>query len=210
MNTKNILLGVGATVLVFVILFFVYQLTNKPIETYFPELNRVLPSDYTKWKKDSKNIIVEFTDFECPACRDRYLFLKDLEKTATPNAVFVSRNFPLYQVHPLAFQAAYAVESAGRQGKYWEMEDVLFVNQPQWSSLSDPKNYFIDQAKKLNLDVDKFQKDMSSQAVADHVQSDLSQGNNAGVNATPTFFLNGKIINVNTLDEFKQLLMSLK
>jgi len=210
MNSKNILIWVGATILVFVVLFFVYQLTNVPVATYFPEMNKIGTLDHTKWNKNSKNILVEFTDFECPACRDRYLFLKDLEKTATPNAVFVSRNFPLYQVHTLAFKAAYAVEAAGIQGKYWEMEDELFQNQPQWSVLGDPNNYFIDLAKKLNLDIDKFKKDIDSKVVIDHVQADMAQGNGAGVNSTPTFFLNGKIVNVNTLAEFKQLLLSLK
>jgi len=105
--------------------------------------------------------------------------------------------------------AAYAVEAAGIQNKFWEMTDVLFAKQNQWSNLSNPKNFFINIAKSLKLDVDKFEKDIDSQIVKDKVQSNLNEADSIGLNSTPTFFLNGKKVDVNTIDEFKNLLKSL-
>jgi len=209
-NIKNILVAIGAIITTFIFLFFVYKLTNAPVQTLFPEIDKIRASDHVKWKLNSKNILVEYSDFECPACRDRHNFLNEFEKTATPNATLVLKNFPLFQVHPLAEKAAYAAEAAGLQNKYWEMSDLLFNNQDSWSTLGDPTNYFIDLAKKLNLDINKFKTDSNSQIVKDKVDADLTEGNKIGINATPTFFLNGqKLDNITSLDQFTKLLKSL-
>jgi len=89
------------------------------------------------------------------------------------------------------------------------MGNKLFEKQDSWRSLSDPKNYFFNLASELKFDLVKFQKDLHSQTVKDKVQNDLSQGEKIGINETPTFFLNGKKVEVNNLNEFKQLLISL-
>ena len=89
------------------------------------------------------------------------------------------------------------------------MADALYNKQAEWSSLSDPKNYFINQAESLKLDTEKFQKDMDSKIVKDKVQANLTEAESIGVNATPTFFLNGKQVNLRSIDEFKKLLLSL-
>lgn len=209
-NTKNILIAIGAVFATFIFLFVVYKLTNTPVPTSFPEINVIRSNDHIKWKNNSKNILVEYSDFECPACRDRHNFLNEFEKTATPNATLVLRNFPLYQIHPMAEKAAYAAEAAGLQNKYWEMGDLLFNTQDSWSVLGDPTNYFIDLAKKLNLDIEKFKTDSNSQAVKNKVDADIAEGNKAGIDSTPTFFLNGeKLDNITSLDQFSKLLKSL-
>ncbi len=209
MNLKNILIAAGSIITIFVFLFFIYKLTNSPIKTEFPEINIVKTQDHKKWNLQSKNIIVEYSDYVCPACNSLHSFLNELEKTATPNAQLVFRHFPLYQIHPESSNAAYAAEAAFIQGKFWEMSDLIFDNQAEWNKLTQPESYFINLAKKLSLDLDKFKKDMASQAVKDRVQSDLSEGEKIGINSTPSLFLNGKKVEVNSNEELKKLLFSL-
>ena len=209
MNKKNIFITIGGIVATFVFLFVVYKLTNTPVRTEFPEINVIKTQDHIRWNTKSKNIFVEYSDYQCPACRNLHNFLNELEKTATPNATLVFRYFPLFQIHPFAMQAAYAAEAAGLQNKYWEMNDLLFNSQDSWSKLGDPTNYFIDLAKQLKLDSDKFKKDIVSQSVKDRIQSDLSEGEKIGVNSTPSLFLNGKKVDVKNNEELKKLLFSL-
>jgi len=210
MNSKNILITIGSITGIFILLFFIYKLLNTPIQSEFPEINTIKVDDQTRWDKNSKNILIEYSDFECPACADRHSFLKELEKEATPNAVLVFRNFPLYQIHKNALSASYAAEAAGYQQKYWEMNSLLFENQDKWNNLTDPQDFYISLAKQLNLNLDQFKKDMNSKTVKDKVQADLNEAEKIGLNSTPTFFLNGKKLDdIKTLDEFKSLLKSL-
>lgn len=216
MNTKNILIWVGGIVATFILLFVVYKITASPQKIDFSEINQVRSTDNIKWStsKDS-NILVEYSDLQCPACKSFHDVLKTFEASNSPDlaitkkTTLVFRHFPLYQIHKNAYLSAYAAESAGLQNKYWEMVDVLFNKQTEWSPLSDPKEYFVTLAKSLELDVDKFKNDMDSENVKNKVQADLTEGESIGINSTPTFFLNGKKVNVNTFDEFKNLLKSL-
>ena len=209
MNLKNILIAVGSIIATFVLLFIIYKFTNAPVRTEFPEINVVKTQDHKKWNTKSKNILVEYSDFECPACASFHNFLKEMDKTATPNAQLVFRHFPLYQVHPVSFNAAYAAEAASIQGKFWEMSDLIFDNQAEWNKFTQPESYFINLAKKLSLDLNKFKIDMTSQAVKDRVQTDLSEGEKIGINSTPSLFLNGKKVEVNNNEKLKKLLFSL-
>lgn len=215
MNTKNILIWIGGIAATFILLFFAYKLTAGPQKTEFPELNQVRKDDHVKWSKESKNILVEYSDIQCPACKGFYDVLKTFESSGsadfviTQKTTLVFRHYPLYQLHKNAFVAAYAAEAAGLQGKFWEMVDLQFSKQTQWSSLPDPTNFFVDLAKGLKLDVEKFKKDVASSEVKNKVQANLTEGESIGVNATPTFFLNGKRVNARSIDEFKNLLKSL-
>lgn len=209
MNTKNILIGIGSFLALFVVLFFAYKLTNSAPSIDYAQVNKIKATDHVKWKPDSKNILVEYSDLQCPACQGFYTFFKELEKTATPNAALVFRHFPLYNIHPNAFAAAYAAEAAANQGKFWGMEAALYEKQAEWSSLPNPNDYFLKLATNLQLDLPQFKRDAASQAVKDRVQADLSEGNEIGINATPTFILNGQKVEVATMEEFRQLLISL-
>ncbi|KKP67013.1 MAG: DSBA oxidoreductase [Candidatus Roizmanbacteria bacterium GW2011_GWA2_35_19] len=209
MNNKNIFIGVASVIAVFLVIFFAYKITNVPAKIEFPEINTIRATDHVKWKKDSKNILIEYSDYQCPSCKSFHDFLKTVEKTATPDAAFVFKDFPLYQIHPLAFSAAYAAEAAHNQGKYFEMGDLLFEKQAEWSKLQDTKKYFTDLAQSLELDIEKFKSDLESKTTKDNVQNDLTEGEKIGVNSTPTFFLNGRKVEVATFDEFKKLLLSL-
>ncbi len=210
MNAKNIIIGIVAFIIILGGLYFVYQAVNGPsTPPQNIDFNVVRPKDNVKWNTKSKNILIEYSDLQCPACLNFYDFFKSFEKTATPNATFVYRYFPLFQIHQNAFAAAYAAAAAADQGKFWPMEEALFDKQSEWADLQDPTSYFLNVAKKIGLNLEKFKSDMGSQAVKDRVQSDLSEGEAIGVNATPTFFLNGKQLTITNLDDFKKLLFSL-
>ena len=141
MNNKNIFIGVASVIAVFLVIFFAYKITNVPAKIEFPEINTIRATDHVKWKKDSKNILIEYSDFQCPACKNAHNILKTIEASGsadfsiTEKVTFVYRHFPLFQIHDKANAAAYAAEAAGKQDKFWEMGDLLFDNQ---QALSDP------------------------------------------------------------------------
>jgi protein-disulfide isomerase len=101
-----------------------------------------------------------------------------------------------------------AAEAADKQGKFWEMYDLLYINSAQWSSASNPVTSFESFAQQLGLNVDKFRTDSASSGVNDIINADLEKGRKAGVDATPAFFLNGKKIEQNpqSVEDFKKLI----
>jgi protein-disulfide isomerase len=136
--------------------------------------------------------LVEFGDYQCPACAQAHPIVKKLTKEYEGKVTFVFRNFPLRQIHSNATPAAEAAEAAGEQGKFWEMHDMLYENQQNWSLLPDPTSIFVQYATELKLDTDKFKKDMTADATDERIQQDQSDGYAVGVSGTPTFFVNGK------------------
>jgi len=165
--------------------------------------------DWFEGNKNAKTVLVEYSDYECPACA---LFYPEVNKIISENSdkiQFVYRNFPLQQ-HLNATIAAYSAEAAGKQGKFWEMHDKLFTNQNSWAPLTiaDARNVFIGYATDLKLNTDQFKKDMDSQAVKDKVANDYQTGVKSGVNATPTFYLDGKKMAPPTsLDDFRNTIL---
>lgn len=218
MNKNIILISVVSILVTFILLFGVYKLINQPVITDFPQTRQIKANDHFKWRvdKDSKNILVEYSDLQCPSCKNAHEVLKTIEASGSADfdiskkVTFVFRYFPLYQIHDKANIAAYAAEAAGIQGKFWEMADLLFENQQSWSTSNDPqKEYFLNYAKELNLDINQFKKDSESSGVKNRVTEDLREAEQIGVNSTPTFFLNGKKVEVNSFDEFKKMLKEL-
>ena len=130
--------------------------------------------------------LVEYGDFECPYCGQAHPVVEEVRKIEGNKLKFVFRNFPLSQVHPHANRAAYAAEAAAKQGKFWEMHDLLFDNQFAFED-SDLTTY----AQNLDLDMRQFAEDMRSEEIAKKVKDDFLSGVNSGVNGTPTFFING-------------------
>jgi len=154
---------------------------------------------------DEKAVLVEFGDFQCPACGTYYPVVEQVKEEFKSNLTFVFRNFPLSQ-HKNALPSSYAAEAAGKQGKYWEMYGLIYMNQNEWASLDSPNKKFEEYAAQLELDLDKYRLDVSSKEVKDKVDIDYGDGVALGVNATPTFYLNGqKIVSPRSVNEFKSL-----
>lgn len=141
--------------------------------------------------KSPKVTLVEFGDFQCPACGASHPVVKQLQAEYKDNLTFVFRNFPL-PMHKNAIQAALAAEAAGEQGKFFEMHDLIFENQKDWSESNDPLGkYFIEYAKQLDLDIAKFEKAVKDKKYQSKIEKDQADGNSVGTVSTPTFFING-------------------
>lgn len=149
-------------------------------------------SSHTTGSATAKVTMVEFGDYQCPACGVAYPYIKQIvdQYASNPNFNFVFRNFPLPQ-HANAPEAAEAAESAGAQGKYWEMYDLLYQNQKDWVDAADPTSVFVGYAAKIGLSVDTFKNDLATNKYKAVIDADKSDGEKAGVNATPTLYVNG-------------------
>jgi protein-disulfide isomerase len=208
MNTdlKVILLAVGATVAIIAGGIF---LSSKGGGSNTQTVNQdlLVRADSSKLAaSEEKAVLVEFGDFQCPACGVYHAWVKQLTVDFKDNLTFVFRNFPLSQ-HANAKPSSYAAEAAGLQGKYWEMHDYLYENQDKWSSLGDPKPFFTDYAKTLGLDLTKFEADMGDGGIKTKVDNDYADGIALRVDATPTFYLNGVKINIpSSYEAFKKLI----
>lgn len=161
--------------------------------------------DHTKGSTIAKTVLVEYSDFQCPACRAYYPIMKQLEKAYGNSVLFVYRHFPLAQ-HQYSKLAAQAAEAAGSQGKFWEMHDLLFENQAVWSAAKDPRSLFVAYAQSLQLDAALFTKTLDSSEIQNRVERDLDSGIKSGVNSTPTFYLNGQELNLSTYDHLETAL----
>ncbi|HTL39413.1 MAG TPA: thioredoxin domain-containing protein [Methylomirabilota bacterium] len=160
------------------------------------------PYTYMTGKTDAKVTLVEFGDYQCPFCAAAHPTVKTLvdKYKSNPDFNFIFREFPLSQ-HPNAQAAAEAAESAGVQGKYWEMHDLLYDHQNDWSGTFNPNSTFESYAQQLGLDGSKFKTDLETGAYIDNITQDELDGEALGVNATPTFYLNGQqISDYKTLD----------
>jgi protein-disulfide isomerase len=163
-------------------------------------------SDWVKGNKDAKLTLIEYGDFECPAC-SIYSELVNRMLGEYPNDLkVVFRHFPL-PIHKNAIPAAKAAEAAGVQGKFWEMHDLLYAKQSDWVNEGNPKDKFVEYAKSLGLDENKFKSDFDSKEIEDRINSDESEALRLRINSTPTFFLNGKKLpQINGYEDFKKII----
>jgi len=132
---------------------------------------------------DAAPVVIEYADFECPYCAVVNLRLADLKLRR------VFRHFPVSSSHPRAWPAACAAEAAGRQGRFWDMHDLLFADQGR---LEDP--HLWERARRLGLDLERFEADRRDEAIRDRVRRDFQSGVRAGVVTTPTLFAGGQML----------------
>lgn len=131
--------------------------------------------------------MVEYGDFECPHCRAAYFELGDVFAHAGDNIFFAFRHYPLSSIHPHAEHAAEASEAADKDGKFWEMHNMLFENQ---DALSDAA--LLDYSALLGLDIEEVALALREGIYAPRIRRDIVTGWRSGVEGTPTFFINGQ------------------
>jgi protein-disulfide isomerase len=170
-------------------------------------------ADHVYAKADSTVVLIEYGDFQCPACGSENSKIMKIAEDYKDKISFIFRNYPLTLIHSNAKAAAGAAEAAGLQGKYWEMHDLLYKNQTDWQSLtSDERSKkFISYAEELKLDTEKFKADTNSDAITKKINFDTAQGKKINISGTPTFVLNGDIIPNETWSndtEFRKLIDS--
>ncbi len=154
----------------------------------------VSDTDWSRGSKTATHTIVDYSDFQCPACGAYSPLLKRLADEHGQNVRVIYRHFPLEQIHTNAKSAAEAAEAAGLQGKFFEMHDAIFNTQDSWSSDANPKIFFEDLSFSLGLDTARFKIDMESQEVKNKIDTMISGGKNTGVQSTPSLFFDGKLI----------------
>lgn len=152
---------------------------------------------------NAKVTIVEFLDYECEACGAAHPVVKQILTNYEGKINYVVRNFPN---HSNSILAANLVEAAGEQGKYWEMHNKLLESQLEWGEKQEPQTeLFLKYAQELDLDEDKVREVLESNKYTDKINKDKEEGIAIGVNATPTFFINGEMqVGGLPYDEFKQ------
>lgn len=162
-------------------------------------------------EEEADVIIVEFSDYQCPFCKEFFdQSFKELkeEYMDTGEVLYVFRDFPL-ETHPQAVPAAIYANCAGEQDHYWEMHDELFSHQEDWSYHDNAEEIFMQYAEKLELDIEDFAlciEDRSGKQL-NEIQADQSHGSRYGVQFTPTFFINGKkIVGAQPTDTFRALI----
>jgi protein-disulfide isomerase len=172
-----------------------------------PLASVVTADDWQKGNPEAAVTLVEYSDFQCPACASFAPLVTQLTSQYGDRVLFVYRHFPLREKHQNTEIAAEAAEAAGLQNKFWEMHNILFATQDTWGTSTDAKSIFQSYATALGLNLDQFITDSNSDNTADQVEADYRSGLAANIDGTPTFFLQGvKIANPNSYDAFVTLI----
>ncbi len=199
----KILIGIAIAVIIGgVLLSLLANPQPKPPGEAIDEQALIRDNNYIIGSRDAKVKVVEFGDFECPACAQSAPAVKQIlaNYSNNPDVAFVYKHYPLNSIHPNAQIAAEAAEAAGEQGKFWEMHDILFERQKTWSGVTAPIEIFAGYAMELGLNVDEFRASVNQRRYTDVINTDLKDGEGAGVSGTPSFYVNGvKISGVSDL-----------
>ena len=211
MNTKRIIFWIAFLVVLGLIAWGLVVAMNRPVHNQ-PHLgipSDVTVADHVRGPIGAPVTVIEYSDFQCPACALYYPVVEQLIASST-NVRVVYRHFPLYpKPHPNAMIAAQAAEAAGKQGKFWEMYHFLFPGQNTWADLSQEKalDIFRGYATDIGLNISQYNTDFDSPEVKAKITADRTEGDALGINGTPTFFVNGKaIVNPKGYEAFKKII----
>jgi protein-disulfide isomerase len=160
----------------------------------------VTQTDHVRGNPSGKVTLVEFGDFECPACGAYEPIVRQVTSDNKDILKVVFRHFPLTQIHRNALLGAKAAEAASLQGKFWEMHDILYDKQEEWGESLNARDFMTTYATTLGLDLAKFNKDIDSKAIEDKILAEYKEGIGLGIQGTPTFFINGKKVENNPRD----------
>jgi len=209
MTSSRIFLWLSAFTLILIAIFVVYTITRNSGGETSLQVPEIQSDDHTRGSDSNSLVFVEYSDFECSACGLAQPALRALYTEFASSTTFVYRHLPLSQ-HKNAALAAYAVEAAALQGKFWEMHDLLFDTQSEWSGIPEDqaRDYFVKLAEKLNLETVRFAAEMGSDVVKTRVQRDADDAVRIGVRGTPSFFINGEKVTVKSFDDLRVGLIS--
>ncbi|MEI6477650.1 MAG: thioredoxin domain-containing protein [bacterium] len=159
------------------------------------------PDQRSRGATNAKVTVVEFGDFQCPACQTAEPIVQELvQKYKDKSVSFAFRNFPLDQ-HANAQSSATAAEAAGAQGKYWEMHDMLYSKHDEWAETTSAvaENHFIDYAKQVGVkDADKFKAALDNHSYNEILGRDLADAGGLQLQGTPSFFVDEKPVSAVT------------
>lgn len=203
--SKNAFVSIAAVVGAFVVIIAVALLVVRPWEGSQPQQQSAgsLVEESTHVLDDAGDgapVLVEFFDYQCPTCAQFHPIVEDLRDRYEGSVTFAVRHFPL-EMHANAVPAAAAAEAAAQQGEFEAMHDRILETQSEWAESDDAAAIFRGYADDLGLDMDAFDAAVSSEATADRIALDYAAGVDAGVQGTPTFFLDGERIELQNFDD---------
>ena len=154
-------------------------------------------TDWVKGNDSAQMTIIEYCDFQSPSCRALSPVLAQIFGDHPDDVRYVFRHFPLISIYDKSALAAQAAEAAGIQEKFWEMHDQLFQHQSEWVDLSEEPftEWLVGLATELDLSVEEFKADLTSDAIIDLVQKAWEDGLEIGFPGTPIIFVNGELYN---------------
>jgi protein-disulfide isomerase len=186
MNNRFLLILAAVIVVLGGIFFF-----TREDSTEAPGGEQVAATQNTFGNNTTGVTVEEYGDFECPACSAYFPIVQQIKQDYAEKINFQFRHFPLVQIHPNAMIAARAAEAAGKQGKFWEMHDLLYGQQQSWAGRDNATVIFEDYATQLGLNIDQYKTDAAAKTTLDAINADVRVGQGVGVSATPTFVING-------------------
>ncbi|MCF7843842.1 DsbA family protein [Candidatus Gracilibacteria bacterium] len=199
-----------AGVLLVIVLLFAYYFFAKPADVISNTTEEITISktDHVRGAQDGILTLVVFGDFQCPACAAYEPLVQQVVEDNKTIVKSVYKHFPLTQIHQNAMIAAKASEAAALQGKFWEMHDLLYEKQKDWSLGINAYDVLLTYATTLGLDTNKFKEDLNNKEIEDKIFAEYKEGVRLGVQGTPTFFLNGKKLESPTsLESFNRLIL---
>lgn len=206
---KRIIIWASAVLIIGIIAVGAWSIATNPttpINNNGLLSEEVTASDWTKGAQNPKVTLVEYSDFQCPACAAYFEMIEQAITEYGDRLSFTYRHFPLTQ-HKNALAASYASEAAGKQGKFWEMHKLIFEHQADWAEENNASEIFKGYAQELKLDLARFATDVVSTEIKDAVAHDKETGVRSGVDSTPSFYLNGKKMQgPRSYDELKALI----
>jgi protein-disulfide isomerase len=189
-GTKLAIIITGVVVIAVIAIFWL-----KPNNTIV--YNNVESARPFRGNADARIVIQEYSDFQCPACETGAKYMETILAKFSDQIRFEFNHFPLTTIHENAFNSALASECANDQGKFWELHDIMFDNQGNLKK-DDLKKY----ASQIEgIDTSSFNACLDSRAKKDVVNADIKDGNNLGIQGTPTFYINGRALENFTLLE---------
>lgn len=189
----------GILALVAVVIFMFQSGDDDPAEEFDvpSDHTEVTADDNVKGDPETEVVVYVYSDLQCPACAAYVPMVEMLAAEFGDSIAVVYRHFPLHSIHPTAEEAAWAAEAAALQDKFWEMHDLLFASQAEWSSERNVEDIFSRYADEIGLDVDRFADDYGSETVKNRVDRDEAIARSLRLNSTPTFYINDTKISPN-------------
>lgn len=197
-QNKNIqIIAIIVVLAALVVSYFVSQKSSeKPTAESIAGVEVMPLSSHVKGAEDAEFKLVEYSDFQCPACKNAAPAVSQLVADYGDRVSVEYRHYPLRSIHPNAQIAAQAAEAAGKQGKFWEMHDLLFEKQTEWATSFNPKRFFKTYAQDLGLHADRFAFDLEADEVKDLVNAQFNEAQSLSLPGTPAFVMNGEQINL--------------
>lgn len=199
----------GGIILAFLVVGFVLlQVVTAPTQSIQTiNIAPVSARDISEGNPKAKVTLIEYADFQCPACAAYHPIVNQILSNYGNKIFYIYRIFPLSSVHQNAIISAQAAYAAYKQNAFFTYDDQLYAKQTEWADLQDPKTVFVDYAALLKLDTIRFKNDMLSNEAQKYVQDSENEALSEGINQTPTFFINGNVIqNPTGYDDFKKLI----